>query len=52
MMNDGRRDDVEGAVETVHFSNPWPIACLGWLIWLVVVAANIYAIVTLGLGQE
>ena len=45
------RHDVEGAVETVDYSNHKIVAALGWLLWLVVVAANVYAIVTLGLGE-
>ena len=44
--------DVEGAVETVDYSNPKVVAAFGWLLWIVVVAANVYTIVTLGLGQE
>ena len=44
--------DVEGAFETVDYSNPKIVAVLGWLLWIVVVAANVYAIVTLGLGQD
>lgn len=44
--------DLEDAVEYVDYSNPKIVTVLGWLLWLVVVAANVYAIVSLGLGQE
>lgn len=43
--------DLEGAFEIVDYSNPKIVSAIGWLIWLVVLAANIYAIVTLALGQ-
>ncbi|KIP03915.1 hypothetical protein PHLGIDRAFT_110303 [Phlebiopsis gigantea 11061_1 CR5-6] len=44
--------DVEGVVETVDYSNPKIVTVLGWLLWIVIVAANVYAIVSLALGQE
>lgn len=44
--------DVEAAVETVDYSNNRFVAAFAWLLWLVLVAANVYAIVTLGLGQD
>ena len=43
--------DLEGAEETVSYANGRVVTWLGWALWLVVVAANIYAIVTLGLGD-
>ncbi|KAI0345071.1 natural resistance-associated macrophage protein [Trametopsis cervina] len=46
-----RAVDVEAAMETVDFSNGKIVCILGWALWLVIVAANVYAIVTLGLGQ-
>lgn len=46
-----RERDLEGAVETVDYANPKIVAAFGWLLWIVVVAANVYAIVTLGLGE-
>ncbi len=44
--------DVEAAFETVDYSNHKIVVVIGWLLWLVIVAANVYAIVSLGLGQE
>jgi metal iron transporter len=44
--------DLEGAVETVDYSNSKVVIVLGWLLWLVVLAANVYAIISLGLGQS
>ena len=43
--------DLETTMETVDFSNNKIVMILGWLLWLVIVAANVYAIVSLGLGQ-
>jgi metal iron transporter len=43
--------DIEATTETVDYSNPKIIVMVGWLLWLVIVAANVYAIVSLGLGQ-
>lgn len=42
---------VDEEVEYVDFSSGKIMTCIGSLIWLVIVAANIYALVTLGLGQ-
>ncbi|KAG2365540.1 smf Mn2+ and Fe2+ transporter [Suillus spraguei] len=36
----------------VDFSSGKTMTSLGWLIWLVIVAANVYVIVTLGMGQD
>ncbi|GJE97814.1 Nramp-domain-containing protein [Phanerochaete sordida] len=44
--------DVEAAVETVSFANNLVVAVIGWIIWVVVVAANVYAIVALCMGQS
>ncbi|EKM61769.1 uncharacterized protein PHACADRAFT_157006 [Phanerochaete carnosa HHB-10118-sp] len=44
--------DVEAAVETVDYSNNKLVATLGWLIWILIVVANVYAIISLGLGQS
>lgn len=38
--------------ELVDFSNGRIVTALGYLIWLVVVVANVYAIVGLALGQD
>ncbi|KAI0778829.1 natural resistance-associated macrophage protein [Trametes elegans] len=38
--------------ETVDFSNGYLVIILGYLIWLVVVIANVYAIVGLALGED
>ena len=43
--------DLETTMETVDFSNNKIVMILGWLLWLIIVAANVYAIVSLGLGQ-
>ncbi|KAI0082326.1 smf Mn2+ and Fe2+ transporter-like protein [Panus rudis PR-1116 ss-1] len=40
------------AEEVVDYSNGKIVKSIGYFIWLVVVAANIYAIVSLGLGEE
>lgn len=37
--------------ETVDFSNGKFTMCLGYVIWFVIVLANVYAIVTLAMGQ-
>ncbi|OJT03088.1 Manganese transporter pdt1 [Trametes pubescens] len=45
--------DAEAQVgEMVDFSNGYIVTGLGYLIWLVVVVANVYAIVGLGLGDD
>lgn len=44
--------DLEGATETVCFANGRIVNICGWALFVVIVAANIYAIVTLGLGQS
>lgn len=44
--------DVERAVgKPVDFSIGKVMVVIGWVIWVIVVAANVYAIVELGLGQ-
>lgn len=50
--SEGHRRDVEGAVERVSFANGRVVNTLGWLLWIILVAANVYAIVTLGLGES
>ncbi|KAI0093794.1 natural resistance-associated macrophage protein-domain-containing protein [Irpex rosettiformis] len=47
----GDGGDIEIAMETVDFSNHRIVVVIGWLLWLVIVAANVYAIVSLGLGE-
>ncbi|KAI0707850.1 Nramp-domain-containing protein [Earliella scabrosa] len=42
---------TEEQVELVDYSNGKIAMAFGWLIWLVVVMANVYAIVGLGLGE-
>ena len=42
--------DVEAAEETVCYANSLPVKIVGWVLWVIVVAANVYAIVSLGLG--
>ena len=45
--------DVEdNAVKVVDFSNGKIVMCLGYLIWLVVLVANGYVLVTLALGKD
>ena len=44
--------DPEAAVERVSYANGRIVRMLGWLLWIVLVAANVYAIVTLGLGES
>lgn len=43
-------DDAEGEATWVDFSNGWLVMGISWTIWLVVVAANVYVIVDLGMG--
>lgn len=43
--------DLEGAEDVVDYSNGRIAMTFGWLLWIVVVAANLYAIVSLGMGQ-
>ncbi|KAI0673819.1 natural resistance-associated macrophage protein [Trametes maxima] len=48
-----KEEDAEAQVEeSVDFSNGMIVMGLGYLIWLVVVVANVYAIVGLGLGED
>ena len=42
--------DVEAAEETVCYANNLFVQIIGWILWVIVVAANVYAIVSLGLG--
>ncbi|KZT08789.1 Nramp-domain-containing protein [Laetiporus sulphureus 93-53] len=44
--------DVEAVDEIVDFSNGKFTMGLGWLLWLLIVLANAYAIVTLALGED
>ena len=44
--------DLEGAIETVSYANGKVTKGFGWLLFVVIVAANVYAIVTLGLGES
>ncbi|KAI0322314.1 Nramp-domain-containing protein [Amylostereum chailletii] len=48
-----REDSRSGLIdfeETVDYSNGWALTTVGYLIWLLVVAANVYVIVELILG--
>ena len=52
---EGEGADVEGEAEReemVDFSNGRFMTYLGWLIWVVIVLANAYAIVTLAMGED
>ena len=44
--------DTEGGVQVVDFSNGKIMTAIGIAIWLVVLAANVYVIVTLAIGKE
>lgn len=44
--------DLEGTTETVDFANHKVAVVVGWVLWFIIVAANIYAIVTLAMGDE
>ena len=44
--------DLESTVDIVDYSNHKVAVVVGWVLWLIIVAANIYAIVTLGLGDD
>lgn len=45
--------DLESAEpDTICYANNWTVTILGWILWVIVVAANVYAIVTLGLGTS
>lgn len=50
------KQDVEAssssATETVDFSNGKTVAGVGYLIWAVVIVANMYVIVTLAMGKS
>ena len=48
--HDDAEVDVEAAEETVCYANSLPVKIIGWVLWVIVVAANVYAIVSLGLG--
>ncbi|EPT03405.1 hypothetical protein FOMPIDRAFT_1028690 [Fomitopsis schrenkii] len=51
----GEAGDVEAerdSEETVDFSNGRFMVCLGWVIWILIVLANAYAIVTLAMGED
>ena len=48
---DVEADAVTTREETVDYSNGKIVATIGWIIWLIVLLANIYAIVTLAMGQ-
>lgn len=43
---------TEAQVEMVDFSNGKITMAFGWAIWLVVVMANVYAIVGLARGED
>ena len=50
---EGEGADVEAErEERVDFSNGRFMTYLGWLIWVVIVLANAYAIVTLAMGED
>jgi len=38
------------AQKEVSFSNHWTVMVIGWAIWIVIVAANVYVLVDLGRG--
>lgn len=46
--------DVEAAEDDdmVCYANHWVVSVFGWALWVVVVAANVYAIVSLGMGTS
>ncbi|KAF7791103.1 hypothetical protein EIP86_002064 [Pleurotus ostreatoroseus] len=44
-------DPERAAPPSVSFASHWSARVLGWALWLVIVAANAYAIVSLGLGE-
>lgn len=46
------RHDVEAAVEIVDYSNHRIFMVLGWILWVVIVVANAYAIISLALGED
>lgn len=50
--DDAAVEDIEASIELVNYSNGRVVTVLGWILWLVIVAANVYAIVTLALGES
>ena len=48
----GRTVDVEACQETVNYSVGIVSKVFGWLMWILIVLANRYAIVTLALGED
>ena len=52
MTGNATIEDVEASVEIVSYANGRITQILGWLLWLVIVAANAYAIITLALGED
>jgi len=44
--------DVEPVEELVDFSNGKIMIVLGWCMWIIIVLANAYAIVTLAMGED
>lgn len=45
-------DPKEAVEDTIDCSNGWIMMILGWIMWLIIVVANVYTIVTLGMGEE
>ncbi|KAI0783150.1 natural resistance-associated macrophage protein [Abortiporus biennis] len=51
--NEPSNPDTEAQGEqTVDYSNGIVFSCIGYFIWIIMLAANVYAIVSLGLGTE
>lgn len=44
--------EITQTQDFVDFSSGKIMKSLGWLIWLVILAANVYVLVTLGMGQD
>lgn len=44
--------DLEENFEYVDYSNGRIAQAVGWFLWVIIVAANMYAIVSLGLGDD
>jgi metal iron transporter len=44
--------DLENAQNWVYFNSGWLVSIIAWFIWVIIVVANVYVIVTLGLGES
>lgn len=42
----------EAAEDLIDCSNGWIMTILGWIMWVIIVLANAYAIVTLAMGED